>query len=134
VVAGVWFDGFTRRIGAGTDRYLSDCETHLDAVMDLVQRRLGVLVDGLFVVLIECLHLKKWAFPLVVAGLNPITLYCLWQLSAGFVRDNLKRHISPDIFLWMGETYEPMLQRGMVLVVLWLVLFCMYRRKMFIRI
>ena len=89
---------------------------------------------ALFVVLIECLHLKKWAFPLVVAGLNPITLYCMWQLSAGFVRDNLKRHISPDIFLWMGETYEPMFQRGFVLVVLWMVLFWMYRRKIFIRI
>jgi predicted acyltransferase len=87
-----------------------------------------------FVVLIECLHLKKWAFPFVVAGLNPITLYCMWQLSAGFVRDNLKRHINPDIFLWMGETYEPMLQRGLVLVVLWLVLYWMYRRKIFIRV
>ncbi len=29
---------------------------------------------------------KRWAFPLVVAGMNPIALYCLWQLMGGFIK------------------------------------------------
>jgi len=89
---------------------------------------------GGFLALIEWIGWKRWAFPLVVAGLNPITLYCLWQLSGGFIRENLKRHLGPGIFDGLGEAFRPMLERSSILLVFWLILFWMYRRRLFIRI
>lgn len=87
-----------------------------------------------FVAIIDWRGWKRWTFPLVVAGLNPITLYCLWQLSGGFIRENLKTHLGHDIFESFGETYAPMLERVSVLLAFWLILLCMYRRKLFLRI
>jgi heparan-alpha-glucosaminide N-acetyltransferase len=87
-----------------------------------------------FVAVIDWQGWKRWAFPLVVAGLNPITLYCLWQLSGGWIRQNLKTHFGQDIFASFGATYTPILERGAVLLMFWLILFWMYRRKIFLRI
>ena len=87
-----------------------------------------------FVALIEWRGWKRWAFPLVVAGLNPITLYCMWQLMVGFVRDNVRTHFGQQVFNSFGTIYAPMLERVAVLFVFWLILFWMYRRKIFLRI
>ena len=87
-----------------------------------------------FVAVIEWRGWKRWAFPLIVAGLNPITLYCLWQLMSGFFRENLKRHFGPLIFESLGMTYAPILERAAVLLVFWLILLWMYRRKIVLRI
>ena len=87
-----------------------------------------------FVAVIEWRGWKRWAFPLVVAGLNPITLYCMWQLMVGFVRDNVRKHFGQQVFNSFGTIYAPMFDRAAVLLVFWLILFWMYRRKIFLRI
>ena len=87
-----------------------------------------------FVTIIDWRGWKRWAFPLVVAGLNPITLYCLWQLSGGFIRNNLKIHLGQHVFESCGAIYAPILERSAVLLVFWLILLWMYRRKLFLRI
>ncbi len=92
------------------------------------------LLLAAFVAVIEWRGWKAWAFPLVVAGLNPITLYCLWQLSSVFVRENLKRHFGQHLFESLGTGYAPMLERIAVLFIFWLILLWMYRRKIFLRI
>ncbi len=94
----------------------------------------AALVLAGFVAIIEGIGLKKWAFPFVVVGLNPITLYVLWQLSSGFIRESFKRHLGQSIFEIAGKPYAPMLERGTVLVILWLVVLWMYRRKVFVRV
>lgn len=87
-----------------------------------------------FVAIVEWRGWKGWAFPLVVAGLNPITLYVMWQLMAGFVRNSLRIHFGRDLFESLGATYAPMLERGLVLLVFWVVLWWLYRRKIFLRL
>jgi len=87
-----------------------------------------------FVATIEWRGWKRWAFPLVVAGLNPITLYCMWQLMSGFIRENLKRHLGTHLFESFGIIYAPILERASVLLVFWLILLWMYRRKIVLRI
>jgi heparan-alpha-glucosaminide N-acetyltransferase len=62
-----------------------------------------------------------WAFPLVVVGTNSIAAYCMSHLFEGFIAENLKVH-------------EPLLHGAAVLTVLWLILFWMYWRKLFLRI
>ncbi len=87
-----------------------------------------------FLAVIEGLRWRRWAFPLVVAGMNPIALYGLWQLMGGFVKQNLRRHLGPHVFEGLGATYAPILERGAVLLVFWLILLWMYRRRIFLRI
>jgi heparan-alpha-glucosaminide N-acetyltransferase len=93
-----------------------------------------VLLLALFVAIIDWRGKKKWAFPLIVAGLNPITLYVMWQIMAGPVRGRIKIHFGQHVFESFGTIYAPMLERISVLIVFWLILYWMYRRHIFIRI
>ena len=95
---------------------------------------LVTLILAGFVAVIDWRGWKRWAFPLIVAGVNPITLYLLWQLAPGFVRQHLKTHLGQSIFESAGPIYVPLLERVVVLLVFWLILLWMYRRKIFIRI
>ena len=92
------------------------------------------LMLAAFYGVIEVLGWRRWAFPFVVAGMNSIALYCLSMLVKPFVRDRLKLHLGPDIFNVLGTVYAPMVEMGGILIVLWLVSYWMYRRKVFLRI
>ena len=52
----------------------------------------------------------------------------------GFIASNLKIHLGKRLFAILGEPYEPLLHGAAMLLVLWLILFWMYRRKLFLRI
>ncbi len=92
------------------------------------------LLLAAYVTIVDWRGLKRWAFPLVVAGMNPITLYVMWQIMAGPTRGRIKIHFGQHIFESFGALYTPMLERISVLFAFWLILFWMYRRKIFIRI
>lgn len=92
------------------------------------------LILAAFVAVVDGRGWKRWAFPLIVAGTNPITLYCLWQLSGGFIRENVKRHLGAGFFEILGPTWVQGMERGTLLVVMWLILLWMYRRKIVIRL
>jgi heparan-alpha-glucosaminide N-acetyltransferase len=83
---------------------------------------------------IDWLGWGLWSFPLRVIGANSIAAYCLSHLSEDFIIDNLKTHLGRDVFNLLGAAYAPFLQGVAVLLVLWLILFWMYRRRLFLRI
>jgi predicted acyltransferase len=76
---------------------------------------------------------RRWAFPLVVIGMNSIAAYCLFELTARFVGASLQTHLGPA-FQVAGDPYAPFVQGLGVVAVMWLVLFWMYRRRIFLRI
>jgi len=92
-----------------------------------------LLLAGFYAV-IDLHGWKRWAFPLVVVGMNSIAAYCIAHLWDGFISRNLVTHLGRDLFKSFGETYEPFLHGAAVLFVLWLILYWMYRRKIFLRI
>ena len=92
------------------------------------------VVLAVFYAIMDWRGRRRWSFPLVVAGMNSIALYCLWQLMGGFIKENARRHLGPHVFEVLGPAYTTMLERGTVLVVLWLILLWMYRRGLFLRI
>src|SRR5207248_5442006 len=51
---------------------------------------------------------RRWAFPLVVVGMNSIAAYCI---SVSFVKAELHklviRHLGRDAFTWLGPQYVP---------------------------
>jgi predicted acyltransferase len=77
---------------------------------------------------------RAWAFPLTVIGMNSIAAYCMSWLFKDFIARSLRTHLGPDAFQVAGAAYEPLLQGGAVLLVMWLILFWMYRRRVFLRI
>lgn len=87
-----------------------------------------------FVAAVDWKGWKRWTFPMMVVGLNPITMYCLWQTMGGWLKLKARTHFGQDIFESFGHAWVPALERGYVLLVLWLIVWWMYRRKVFIRI
>ena len=77
---------------------------------------------------------KRWAFPLFVVGANSIAVYVMSWTMEEFVREALVRHLGRSPFLVFGPPFERVLQGAAVLLVFWLVLLWMYRRKIFVRI
>jgi heparan-alpha-glucosaminide N-acetyltransferase len=59
--------------------------------------------------IIDWRGLRRWSFPFVVAGMNSIALFCLWQLMGGFINDNVRRHLGRGVFEVLGPDYTPML-------------------------
>jgi len=77
---------------------------------------------------------KAWAFPLVVIGMNSIAAYCMAHLFDGFIGKALTTNLGQNGFRLLGEAYEPFVHGAAVLFCLWLILFWMHRRKLFLRI
>lgn len=77
---------------------------------------------------------RRWAFPLVVVGMNSIMMYCMANLTRGFFTDSLKTHFGQQFFQILGAPFEGMVRSIVLLLVWWLILFWMYRRRIFLRI
>jgi predicted acyltransferase len=92
------------------------------------------LMLAAFYYLIEMRGWKRWAFPLVVIGMNSIAIYCLAHLIDGFIISSLKTHLGQNVFKMFGDTFAPLVQGTMVLTVFWLILYWMYRRRIFLRV
>lgn len=77
---------------------------------------------------------KRWFFPLIVIGMNSIAAYCIAHLFEGFVSSSLITHLGANTFEVFGSPYRPLLHGVAVLMVFWLILFWMYRRRVFLRV
>ena len=95
---------------------------------------LVVLILAGFYALIELKGWKRWAFPLLVIGANSIAVYVMSWTMESFVSSALVRHLGTAPFLAFGPTFEPVLRGFGVVLVFWLILFWMYRRRIFLRI
>ena len=87
-----------------------------------------------FYVAIDATGWRAWAFPLVVIGSNSIAMYCMAHLMEGFIRTSLATFLGKDWAQVAGDVFAPMAQGTAVLLILWLVLLWMHRRKIFLRI
>ncbi len=93
------------------------------------------LILALFYLVIDVWNHRAWAFPMVVVGMNSIAAYMIAHVFVvDFTRKALPRHFGRQIFQSMGEAYEPLLLGAAVLLIEWLILYWMYRRKIFLRI
>jgi predicted acyltransferase len=87
-----------------------------------------------FYAVIDVKGYQAWAFPLVVIGMNSIAIYCLSHLIDGFILKTFQTHFGQEIFKAFGDAYSSLLSGAVVIVVLWLILYWMYRRKIFLRV
>ena len=66
--------------------------------------------------------------------MNSIAVYVMSWTMATFVGDAIDRHFGGAISMIAGPTFQPVLHGFAVLLIFWLILFWMYRRKIFLRI
>ena len=84
--------------------------------------------------IMEIRKIRGWSFPFIVIGANSIAAYFMAHLFEGFVVSSLKTHLGKTVFRFAGESYEPMVRGAATLLVLWLLLYWMYRRRLFLKI
>lgn len=99
-----------------------------------------------FYLTIDILKWRKWAFPLVVVGMNSIAMYIMAQLLPGWIKRQIVIHVG-TLFGWLHDrvglavsrevfsgSYAPLISSLTVLAILWLICLWMHRRKIFLRI
>ena len=103
------------------------------------------LIMAAFFSLLDAVGWEKWAFPLRVIGANSIVAYCMADLSWGnFFASTFRTHLnerpsscpcrSRSFFKPWGDLYAPVIMGAAVLLVFWLILFWMFRKRIFVRI
>jgi predicted acyltransferase len=87
-----------------------------------------------FAWILDVRHWRRWAFPLVVIGMNSIAAYVIAHLWEDFVVSSLHIHLGYHIFQIFGPAVQPATLGAAVLLIYWLVLYWMFRKRIFLRI
>jgi heparan-alpha-glucosaminide N-acetyltransferase len=93
-----------------------------------------LLLLGAFYGVVDVWQRQRWAFPLVVIGANSIAAYLIAHLFQGFILKNLVTHLGAGPFRFFGEAYQPFVLGAAGLFIMWLLLYWMYRRKIWLKI
>ena len=70
----------------------------------------------------------------MVVGMNSIAAYLIAHLFEGFIAQALPRHLGTGWYTFAGPAYEPLILGAGVLLVEWLMLLWMFKRKIFLRV
>jgi len=94
----------------------------------------GAYVVALLALFYGVIDVKGWkpgVWILVVAGLNPLALYLMGQLSKGWTLAQLKIHSPEFVFAgWAGPVVEALLPAA----IFWLVVWWMHRNRVYLRL
>jgi len=93
-----------------------------------------ILILAGFYALIEWKGWRRWAFPLVVVGMNSIAVYVMSWTMSRFFGSALDRHLGRVLAAMAGPTIQPVLHGFAVMLIFWFILFWMYRRSIFLKI
>src|SRR5215469_3122960 len=95
---------------------------------------LVVLMLAGFYALLDWKGWRRWAFPLMVVGMNSIAIYVMSWTMEDFFRTALQVHLGGVISALVWTTLLPIAYGIGVVTIFWLILFWMYRRNIFLRI
>jgi predicted acyltransferase len=84
--------------------------------------------------LIDVVNIRKWSFFLMVIGINSIAAYVIAEAVSPFIRDTLYIHLGRNYNQLFGPAYETLVRGGLTLLIEWLILYWLYKKKIFIRI
>lgn len=105
----------------------------IPVVMKLWTTSYGVLTAGwacllfaLFYWVIDAAGFRQWAFPFVVIGMNAIAAYMAGTL---FPLNHIVGIFSREV----NTAFEPLVRAVLVLAIIWLILYWMHRRRIFLR-
>lgn len=88
------------------------------------------LLLAIFFLIMDVWGWQKWAFPFIVLGANSIAVYVATQIFDFKVVANI---FVKGLAQWAGTWFSPILALA-ALILIWLILYWMYRKKTFIKI
>jgi predicted acyltransferase len=86
-----------------------------------------------FYLVIDVLGLRAWSLPLVVVGMNSIAVY----VAAGILRGTIVSGLKPFVSYSLGfvaAPWQPVIMAVLVTLVLWLLCYWLYRRRIFFKV
>ena len=83
---------------------------------------------------IDVLQSKKWYFILTIVGANSIAAYIIAHTIDGFIASSLSIHLGKQYAEVFGAAYAPLVSGFLILFFEWLILFWLYRKRIFIKI
>jgi predicted acyltransferase len=89
---------------------------------------------SLFYWIVDINNRRKWAFFLMVIGMNSIAAYVLADGFGSFISKSLYTHLGQHYDQLFGDPYSTLVKGALVLTIDWLILYWMYRKKIFIKI
>ena len=92
-----------------------------------------LIMAGIYYIM-DVKRYQRWAFPFVVIGMNSIAMYLLFHTIDEFIAETLEQHLGQKLFLIMGEPFQPMLLGAGTLLVLWLILLWMHKRRLYLKV
>lgn len=95
---------------------------------------LVILMLAGFYALIDWKGWRRWAFPLVVVGMNSIAIYVMSWTMKDFFLSALQTHAGRLIPALVSPALLPVAYGVAVMLIFWTILFWMYRRKIFLKI
>lgn len=87
-----------------------------------------------FYYLVDMRSTKRPFFPLIVVGMNSIAAYMLAHTVVSFIDSSFRTNIGTQYDAFLGDPYKTLISGLVILAVQWLILYWMYRKKLFIRI
>lgn len=92
------------------------------------------LLLAIFYSIIDVANRRRWAFFLIVIGMNSIAAYVIADGFGAFITKSLYIHLGLNYDHLFGDAYSTLVKGILVLTIEWLILYWMYRKKIFIKI
>jgi predicted acyltransferase len=92
---------------------------------------ISLLLFSLFYLVIDVWNIKKWSFFLVVIGVNPITIY----LASRIINfRSASQFLFGGFSAIMPEAWKPLIDATGYFLVGWLLLYFLYRKKIYLKV
>ncbi len=97
----------------------------------LLTSGMSFLSLGIFYLIIDMLKFRKWSFFFVVVGMNSLTIYMIYR----FVNFRYtSRLLFGGLYQPLDESWHPVLESLGALALVWLLLYFLYRKKIFFKV
>ncbi|GGD67551.1 DUF5009 domain-containing protein [Emticicia aquatilis] len=84
--------------------------------------------------IIDIKEKTNWAYFLKVIGMNSIAAYCIADALGVYISKSLKIHLGENYATIFGLPYQSLVHGGLMLLIYWLILNWMFKKKIFIKI
>lgn len=92
------------------------------------------LLMAFFYYIIDIKQKQKWAYWLMVIGMNSIAAYVIAHTVDSYISSALHTHLGENYDTVFGSAYRTLVHGGLILFFEWVILNWMYKRKIFIKI
>ncbi len=76
---------------------------------------------------------RRWAFPFIVIGMNSLAMYLMRHTLDEFLTDRLRCHFG-FLVQAFGSELQPVITGAFSLLILWLILLWMHKRRIYLRV